>query len=119
MIGNSTTISLQNLTSIANNTHFTESLVKMNHIVYNGWFWFIILWLFWFIAFMTMQKVKDQPLNNAMYSFSVVTVLALLSRVFTVMYAGSLKYLITDHQLWVFPIFAVVIAMIIYATKKD
>jgi len=119
MIGNTTTITLDNLTAISNNTHFTESLVKLNHIVYAGWFWFIILWLFWLIAFMTMQKVKDQPLNNAMYSFSLCTVLALLSRVFTVAYAGSLKYLITDHQLWVFPIFAIVLGIVIFATKKD
>ena len=114
MIGNATNISLSNITHIGNNSSLPEFLVKANTIIYDGWFWFAILWVVWVISFVAAQKLRDKPLPNAMYAMAFVTVLALLSRGVTAVVSGSAAALISDHQLWVFPILTIVMAVILY-----
>ena len=117
MISNVTNITLQNITSIGNSTTMPELLVKVNHIVFNDWFWFLILWVLWIIFFIAAQTLQDRPIPNALYSFLTVTVIAFMSRAITATVNGATRSLITDHQLWSFFIILLVLAMILYANK--
>lgn len=119
MIGNATQINLTNLTSIGNSTNIVDLTVRVNHIVFNGWFWFTILWLIWIISFVAMQKVKDQPMSNALYAFGFVTILSLMSRALSASVNGITRTLLTDHQMWVFPLLTIILAVIIYAQKRS
>lgn len=116
-INNATTVTLQNITDIANVTDMPQLFLKINHFVFDGWYWFIMLWVLWYILFVAANQVTDQPLNNAMYSGLIVSILSFLLRGIRVVENGVLMSLLTDHQLWVFPVITAVLAAIIWSIK--
>ena len=107
-IYNQTNVSLANITDLVNVTSYTDFLVNMNTMIYEGILFFVVLWVLWVILFYAAQSVKDQILNNMMYSGAAVTILAFLLRVIG---------LLSDHLMWVFPLLTIVIALIVWATK--
>ena len=117
-ITNVTQVTMDNITKISNISSFPEFLINVNNIVYSGWLFFIILVVLWFILFIAAQKVKDQPLNNLMYGGAAVTVLSFLLRGVVMVQNGVKNGLITDHQLWIFPIITIIIALIKWAGKE-
>jgi len=117
MTMNSTNVTLGNITKIVNVSSFHELALNVNHDIYNGWLFFILLGIIWIILFVAAQKVNDQLLNNAMYSGAVVSVLSLLLRAIDVSTNGT-RALLTDHQMWLFPLITIIIAGIIWATKQ-
>lgn len=106
---NITSVTMTNITDLANITTPNDFFVNVSNIVYGGVLWFIILWILWVILVMVAQKVRDQPLNNAMYSGAACSVLAFL------MY--GLQWL-SGHYLWVFPLITIFLALAVYATKS-
>ena len=67
--------------------------------------------------FITSQKLKDQPLNNAMYSGAIISVASLFLRGVTMVILGVRQGLLTDHQMWVFPIITLILVIIVWGTK--
>ena len=118
-INNMTSVTLQNLTDITNVTTYPEFLINVNHIVWGGVFFFIMLWLFWIILFIAAQQVKNEILINAMYSGAIVSVLSFFARAIYVVQMGVVKGLLTDAQMWIFPIITLCLAGIIWATKRS
>ena len=116
-IYNVTQVTMDNITRISNVSSFPKFLINVNNIVYGGWLFFIILIVLWFILFIAAQKVKDQPLNNLMYAGAAVTVLSFLLRGVVMLQDGVKNGLISDHQLWIFPIITIIIAFIKWAGK--
>ena len=117
-ITNTTAVSMNNLTDLVNFSSVPEFLVKINTIVYDGYLWFILLWVLWVILYAASQQVRDQPLNNAMYSGAVISIASFILRGIQVVVAGNLTPLLTDHQLWVFPLITVLIVLIVWGTKE-
>lgn len=96
-----------------------QFFVNVNQIVYDGLLFFIMLWLMWIILFMVAQKLKpDQPLPNATYAAASMTVLGFILRAVTAEIDGVTYALISDHQMWVFPIITILLVGIIWATKE-
>jgi len=116
-IVNATAPSMENLSYIVNSTSLPEMLVRSNTIIYNGWFWFIMLWVVWVILFVAANKVKDQPLINAMYSGAAISILSLFLRAITSLVYGVKYALVTDHQMWAFPLITICLAGLIWAIK--
>jgi len=116
-IQNYTNITVDNITSIVNVTNVPELFINVNHDIFNGWYFFVIFALIWIILFIAANKVRDQILNNAMYSGAVVSVLSFIVRAIEVTKHGVVRGLLTDHQMWMFPVITMVIAGIIWATK--
>lgn len=116
-IQNITTIHMDNLTNLANVSSFPEFLIKVNHIIYNGVFWFILLWVLWTIFYMVGQNVTNDPLKNAMYSGAIVSILSFILRAINMVILGVVRGLLTDWQMWVFPLITIIIAVIIWGTK--
>jgi len=116
-IGNLTSVTMDNITAITNVSSLPEFMVRANDIIYNGYYWFIILWVAFFILFIAAQKVKDQPLNNAMYSAAVISVLSFILRGVRIIDVGVAKALLTDHQMWAFPVLTIILATIVWAVK--
>ena len=118
LINQTNNVTLEVIESISNITNPADFFVKGSHLIYNGIFWFIMLWLLWIILFLVANKIKDhQPLQNAMYSGAVITVVAFIMRAVTTTIDGVTYAMINDHQLWIFPILTIVIATIVWATK--
>ena len=118
LLNATTNVTLADLEFIGNvSAGFPEFLIKVNNYVYDGWLFFILLAVIWVILFMAANKKIDQPLNNVMYSGAVVTILSFLLRAVHLTVEGLNQGLLTDHQLWVFPIITLVIALIVWSVK--
>lgn len=117
-IQNATNVTLQNITDMGNFTDPTQFFVKVNTVVYNGWLFFLLLIALWFISFRVQQIVRDDMLVNAMYASAFITVLAFFIRAIQVVYdTGEHVALLSDGQLWIFPILTVCLMLVVYVTK--
>lgn len=107
-IFNTTNVSLEEIIDIANVSSVPAFFVNVNNTVYGGVLFFIMLFVLWIILVVIGYKVSDQLMNTLMYSGAVVSVMAFLLRGLS---------LLTDFQLWVFPVITLVLAMIVWATR--
>jgi len=117
-ITNLTNASLAKINYMANSTTFPEFMIKVNHTVYDGVLYFLLLFILVIILFVAAQRVKDNVLVNALFSFGSVTVLSFILRGFYIVQDGLRLGLLTDKQLWIFPIITIVLAVISWATKE-
>lgn len=117
-ISNVTTITWDNITNITGSGSYPEMAANVNHTVYGGWLYFIILWVLIVIIYVRLQDNIDQPLINLMYAFTAVTIIALFMRVIEIVRYGATIGLITDFQMWIFPILAIVFATINWMIKN-
>jgi hypothetical protein len=113
MIANN--ITLKNVTDMINLTtrEPAEALINMNWGIYGGWFFFVILWVLGFILYKIAQSKSDQPLINAMYVMTALTVLSFFLRAVQVVKGGIVYALITDWQMWIFPLLTALLAAIV------
>ena len=116
-IDNVTNITLEDITQIANITSPAEFFINVNHIIYDGVFWFIMLWVLWVILFMAAQQLKKDAMVNLMYSGAVVSVLSLFVRGIIITRVGVFLGFLTYLLLWVFSIITIVLAMIVWSLK--
>lgn len=117
-ITNTTNITMDNLTYFTNSSSLPEFIIKVNNSIYDGWLFFIVLFTLWIILFFAANKVRDQPLNNIMYAGAAVSILSFLLRGMHVVVEGTRIGMLTDHQLWIFPVLTLICALIVYATKE-
>jgi len=113
MIANN--ITLENITSMINLTtgEPAEFLININHGVYGGWFFFILLWLLAFVLFRLAQEKQDQPLVNALLVMTAITILSFFLRAIYVIKEGIIYGLLTDWQMWIFPLITALLAAIV------
>ena len=116
---NGTQITWANITDVSTNlTSPIDFLVRVNYIIFDGWLWFIICLTLNVILFFSMQSKNDQPLNNILYSCSIVTLISFLLRAINATVLGVNRAMLTDSQMWVFPIITALAAGIIWAIKE-
>ena len=117
-IHNQSMINMSDLMSITNTSKVHELMINVNNDIYGGWLYFILLLVIWFILFISANKVNDQMIQNLMLSGVVVSLLSLLLRVINVVQNGVVRGLLSDYQMWMFPIITVLLAMIVWGTKE-
>jgi len=113
---NATNTTLENVTNLFNVTEPMQFFINVNQI-YGGWFYFLMLAILFIILFVAANKVKDQILNNAMYASAVCTILSFLLRGIYIVSGGVRLGLLTDYQLWIFPIVTLLLVIIIWSIK--
>ena len=107
-----------NLDAVSTSTNFPDFMVNVNHYIYDGWLFVIVLFVTWIIFFMVAQKNEDDLLNNLLYSSAIVSVLSLLMRGIYVTVSDTVMIgLLTDSQLWIFPLITIVLSLFIYSNK--
>jgi len=116
-IQNVTAVNMTTIEQLSNFTEFPEFLINVNHVIYGGILYFVLLWVMWIILFMALQQRKPQLLNNLLYSGAVVSVVSFFIRAIEITQQGVVRGLLTDYQMWIFPIITISIAAIVWATK--
>ncbi len=116
---NATNVTIEDIRLVTNVTSFPELFIKVNHYVYDGWLYFILLLTLWIILILVGQMKNDNIMENILYSGSVVTVGSLLMRGVYIMELGVDKGLLVDSQAWFFPIITILFAMISWWGKKS
>jgi len=119
-INNVTTIVMDNITDLVNVSDPGQFMAKANWIIYGGWLYFVLLWVFWVILYMSAQANDNQPLVNAMYGGVIVSIVSIIIRgVYMTFSDGVVRGLITDSQLWVFPLVTVLIAAWLWGNRTE
>ncbi len=117
-ITNITTITMDNITGIVNASNFPELLININHTVYGGMFFFVMLWVLWVILLKVAEDRYPDILRNAMYSGVVVSLVSFLLRGVIVLVDGTIHGMVTDFQLWIFPLITIILAVILWQTRE-
>ena len=120
-IVNASNVTLANITKIVTITSGdpAEFLVRINNVAFGGWFVFIVLWVLAVILYMIAQEFEDKPLANATAIFTILAIIGFFLRAIHFTINGAEWYLITDFQMWVFPMLSVVFAGIMYFTRDS
>ena len=116
-IGNSTNTSMEFIEGLTNVTSYSELAINVNTDIYGGYLFFILLFILWVILFITAYYNDKDILKNLMYSGAVVSVVSLFLRAVYVDNNGW-RGLLTDSQLWVFPILTIILAMILWMNRE-
>ena len=106
---------LINITDIQNVVTFTDPVdffIGVNWDIYGGWLWFLMLLITWVILFMistyaTNPVSADQIGSNLMYTGAIVSVVSIIIRGIYVTRLGVVQGMITDNQMWIFPLITV------------
>lgn len=124
-INNITAINISSINEMTNSTTLAEFTVKVNWIIFEGWLFFSLLIVLWFILIITAHKkqlargIEPRFLHNMMISGFPVTLGSFLLRAVEISIYGVKKALLTDYQLWIIPIIMIVIATALWITKDD
>jgi hypothetical protein len=118
-ITNQTNITMDKVMELANFTTPADFMVRVNQTVYSGLFWIIMLWLLFIVGIMIAHgRRPDRFLQHVLFSGAICTVLGFLMRAVTAVIDGVRYSMISDHQMWVFPILTLIVAAIVWATKE-
>lgn len=114
-----TNVTMNNITQVVNVSDYPEFIIQVNQIIYGGVMWFILLWVFFVILFIILYRQKqDAPLQSLLYASIATTILSFLLRGMTMYYKGVLQGLLSDKQLWIFPIISLILGLGIMMTKE-
>jgi len=116
-ISNVTVVTWQNITNLTSSNSYPAMAAGVNNMVYGGWLYFIILWVLLVVFYFKLNGSNDQPLINLMYASTIISVLALFLRMIEVVRNGVTEGLLTDYQMWIFPLIAILLAGVNWAIK--
>ena len=120
MVGiiNVTNVTMEQITGITNFTNPAEMFIYINQVVYEGWGFYILLWLMAIILFVAAQNYRKEPLSNLLYSVGIVSIVSIFARATQAYIAGDWVSMITDFQFWTFPLLTALTGGLIWANKK-
>lgn len=118
IINLTTNISIENIINVTNVSKVPDLLININNNIFGGWYYFIMLFVAWIILFIAAQKLENLPLQNAMYSGAIVTVISLFLRAIYIVKDGVVLGLLSDYQFWIFPLITIILAAIAWGTKE-
>jgi len=107
-------VTMDNITQLSNISSLPEFVVKVNYYTYGGAMVFWLLCAAWLIMFIAAQRREDQILSNALYTSAVISVVAIFMRFVYFTYGGIQAALLTDVQMWIFPITTAILGLIIW-----
>ena len=108
-IGGFTNVTIENITEVMNATNPAELYINVNNLVYEGWLVFLLLVGLFFLLYRGSQKIEDQMLINLMYSAAFLSIIGFLARAVP---------LLTDTQMWIFPVLTALLAGLNWMIKK-
>jgi len=117
-ISNITTINMTDILAMGNFTDPMGFMINVDQTVYGGILFFILLWVLWGILFFALQDRENLILVNIMYSGGVVSVVSFFFRVIYIVKDGLVQGMLTDYQMWMFPLITILVATILVMKKR-
>jgi len=117
-IQNITAPNISVITDIANTTDYAELMMNVNHDIYGGYLFFALLWVLWIILFWASNARNNQILQNLFFSGFVVSVISLFMRAIEVYQNGVAYGLVTDRQMWIFPVITAILGLVLWMVKR-
>jgi lipoprotein signal peptidase len=116
---NATNVTYDQISQITNISSPEQFFVTVSQIIYNGWLYFVLMCILVLILFALAQQANDAVLSNFFFAFLGVSVLSLFLRAITANIYGIQYALISDNQLWFFPIMVALLGSIMWMTRKE
>lgn len=117
-INNFTNVSLEQITGMTNMSTPVDFFIYINHVVFNDMGIYLLLWTLFVILFISAQNYSKEPLNNALYSSGIVSIIAIFIRGVQAYLESNYIAMLTDYQMWTFPLIASILVLIIWISKK-
>lgn len=124
-INSTLNVTLENIEFITGNFSGDplELFLNINSMVYGGWLYFILLLILYIVLMLVFTLNQENPgfdqiINNLMYSGAIVTIISLFLRVIYFLKGGLQTALISDSQMWIFPVITLICALIVYMNKR-
>ena len=114
-----TNVSWENITSIVSGPEPQDFLLRTNLIVYGGILYFALLLVLFVIIFVTAQKREDAIMHNLYYSSLITSVIGFFTRAVYSVYNGTIISMLTDKQVWIFPLLTIILGTILWASKRE
>ena len=117
---NGTAPTWENVTRVGQFNHTTEFMSNVNWHIYDGWLYFFLTLTLGIIIFMIRQDSdigRRFPMNNIMVASAICSIIALLHRMIVWTVSGTPRGLVTDYQMWIFPVLTALLAAFLWATK--
>ena len=118
-ITNYTNVTIDQINGMTNLTNPIDFLIYVNNTVFDGYGFFLLLWALVVILFISAQNFRKEPLNNLLYSFGIVSIISIFGRGVMAYLDGNYISMLTDYQMWIFPLCSSILAGIIWISKKN
>ena len=118
-ITNVTAPNLTQIIDIVNETDYTAVMSNVNHTVYGGYLYFALLIVAWIILYFAANERNNQVLQNLFFSGFVVSLVSLFMRAIEISQSGLAQGLLTDRQMWIFPVITALLGLILWMTKRQ
>jgi len=117
-----TNVTAPNLTQImgmVNETDITAIMGNVNHTIYSGYLYFTLLLVAWVILFFAANERNNQILQNLFFTGFVISLVSLFLRAIEITNNDSIiQGLLTDRQMWLFPVITALLGLILWITKR-
>ena len=117
-ITNFTNVTQEQILGMTNLTTPIDFFIYINNVVFEGYGFYLLLWALFIILFISAQNFRKEPLSNGLYSSGLVSIIAIFLRGIQASIDGNYIAMLTDYQMWTFPLIASILGGIIWATKK-
>lgn len=117
-ITNITAPNITEIIAIANETDLTAIMSNVNHTVFDGYLYFSLLIVAWVILYFAANEGNNQILQNLFFTGFVISIISLFMRAFEISQSGLAQGLLTDRQMWLFPLITALLGLILWITKR-
>lgn len=114
-----TNVTMDNITAIVSGTEPQDFFLRTNLIVYGGILYFALLLVLYVIIYITAQKMENAPLHNMYYASLITAVIGFFTRAIYSIYNGTIISMLTDKQVWIFPLLTIILGTILWASKRE
>jgi len=101
-----------NIDSMGNSSSMPGFMINVNHYIFDGWLFFILIFILMTLLTYTFIKNGDSYLSSMMASSTICAIVSILARGLYVVVQGLQVGILTDFQLWIFPILSLVLIFI-------
>ena len=119
-IDSATNISRSVLLDSVNVTGPAEWFAKINSTMFDGWgFFMVYVFVVGLVFFVVSMKLREgDVLGNAYYTVAFLSLGGFLVRGIEFANGSSVYFLMSDFQMWIFPVLTAILTFVIVAGKK-
>jgi len=118
-ITNVTAPNLTQIIDIVNETDYTVFMSNVNHSIYGGYLYFTLLIVAWIILFFAANSRNNQVLQNLFFTGFIISIVSIFMRAIEFINNGLAYGLLTDRQMWIFPVITALLGLILWMTRKQ
>ena len=109
-----TTINMTTIQQLSNVTDPVDVMININHTIFNGYFFFLMLMTLWIIMLIVSYKSNSGAtfVRDFINTGTFITVLSFILRTIYIVKGGIEYAMMTDTLMWIFPLLTLIMLVI-------